>query len=75
MARRLTWSDSLLMDTQEKKKPRAVVHTAVGDPPTEPGRREYASPKLSEYGSLSQLTNFGGSGSADMLGMQDGMGM
>lgn len=36
--------------------------------------KAYSAPELVEYGSLSALTNFGGSGSADMLGMQEGMG-
>lgn len=63
------------MDTQEKYKPRVVVNTAVENLTIVSKRQEYVSPKLSEYGSLSQLTNFGGSGSADMLGMQDSTGM
>lgn len=38
-------------------------------------KTSYSAPELVEYGSLSALTNFGGSGSADFFGMQDGMGM
>lgn len=37
--------------------------------------KTYSAPELVEYGSLSALTNFGGSGSSDFFGMQIGMGM
>jgi hypothetical protein len=36
--------------------------------------REYVTPCLVEYGNLAHLTQFGGSGSSDFMGMQEGMG-
>lgn len=38
-------------------------------------KRRYESPALIEYGSIKDLTQFGGSGSSDFFGMQEGMGM
>ena len=40
----------------------------------EPQRLEYERPLLIEYGSLDELTLSGGSGAADLMGTQDGMG-
>lgn len=35
----------------------------------------YVAPTLKEFGSINKLTHSGGSGSADLLGMQSGTGM
>lgn len=37
------------------------------------GKRSYKKPKIVEYGSLKELTQFGGSGSADFFGEMMGM--
>lgn len=38
-------------------------------------KQPYTPPELLHYGSITDLTQFGGSGSSDFLGMQEGMGM
>lgn len=38
-------------------------------------KESYSKPEVKDFGSLVDLTHSGGSGSADLLGMQSAMGM
>jgi hypothetical protein len=66
--------DNSRMDTKLPPKETKAIRSVTSTVDSTPCSEVYAAPQLVEYGNLAELTQFGGSGSSDFMGMQDGMG-